>query len=260
MDPARAGEAAGILWDCWRQGRRIDALPASCRPQTVEEGHAVQRALAGLTGDEVIGWKIAATSAEGQRHIGVDGPLAGRLFGRFLRRETDAIAAGPLLMRVAEAEFAFRFARALPARERDYAVAEVLDAVGALHLAIEVPDSRYSDFARAGAAQLVADDACAAFFVLGREVTGWRTLDLVAQKGALYRDGEPFSTGSGAMVLGDPRVALTWFVNDRSRRGEPVPAGTIVTTGTCCKPAAIAPGARVEARFEGLGSVTIRFE
>jgi 2-keto-4-pentenoate hydratase len=260
MDGTRTKEAATILWDCWRQGRRIDGLPPTCRPQTVEDGYAVQAALAALTGDDVIGWKIAATSAEGQRHIGVDGPLAGRLFARFLRQETDAIAATPLLMRVAEAEFAFRFARAMPPREGDYATAEVLDAVGALHLAIEVPDSRYNDFATAGAAQLVADDACAAFFVLGREVKDWRGLDLVAQKGALLRDGDLVSSGSGALVLGDPRLALTWFVNDRSRRGVTVRRGDIVTTGTCAKPAAVAPGARIEARFEGLGAVTIRFD
>lgn len=260
MDGTRTKEAATILWDCWRQGWRIDGLPMACRPQTVEDGYAVQAALATLTGDDVIGWKIAATSAEGQRHIGVDGPLAGRLFARFLRQETDIIAATPLLMRVAEAEFAFRFARPMPPRERGYTTAEVLDAVGALHLAIEVPDSRYNDFASAGAAQLVADDACAAFFVLGREVKDWRGLDLVAQKGALLRNGELVSTGSGALVLGDPRLALTWFVNDRSRRGVTVRQGDIVTTGTCAKPAAVMSGARIEARFEGLGAVTIRFD
>ena len=36
-----------------------------------------------------------------------------------------------------------------------------------LHPAIEIPDSRYDDFTIVGAAQLIADDACAHYFVLG---------------------------------------------------------------------------------------------
>ena len=65
------------------------------------------------------------------------------------------------IMMVAEAEFAFRFARALPKRANPYTQDEVLDAVESLHPAIEVPDSRYNDFVTVGAPQLIADTACA---------------------------------------------------------------------------------------------------
>ena len=59
----------------------------------------------------VAGWKIAATSLAGQKHINVDGPLAGRLLaGRELQPGTPVPLAGNL-MRVAEAEFAFTMAR-----------------------------------------------------------------------------------------------------------------------------------------------------
>ena len=65
------------------------------------------------------------------------------------------------IMMVAEAEFAFKFARRLPKRANPYTQDEVLDAVESLHPAIEVPDSRYNDFAKVGAPQLIADTACA---------------------------------------------------------------------------------------------------
>ena len=57
-------------------------------------------------------------------------------------------------MRVAEPEFVFRFGSALPARAAAYTDAEVLAAVSALHVGIEVPDSRFADFVHAGEAQL----------------------------------------------------------------------------------------------------------
>ena len=48
-----------------------------------------------------------------------------------------------------------------------YTVQQVLDAVDTLHPAIEIPDSRFADFVSAGAAQIIADNACAHLFVLG---------------------------------------------------------------------------------------------
>jgi 2-keto-4-pentenoate hydratase len=104
----------------------------------------------------------------GQRHLNVDGPLAGRLFGE---RAFKAGAEGPFganHMRVAEAEFAFRMAVDLPPRREPYSVDEVLAAVATLHPTIEIPDSRYDDFTVVGAAQLIADNACAHYFALGR--------------------------------------------------------------------------------------------
>ena len=152
MDAQRARQAADILWSAWQEKRLLEALPEDCRPHSLEEGYAIQDTLAARHGGEVIGWKIAATSANGQRHIGVSEPLGGRLFAKFCHPDGARLPAGPLHMRVAEAEFAFRMAKDLPPRATPYATAEVMAAVDTLHLAIEVPDSRYRDFARVGRA------------------------------------------------------------------------------------------------------------
>jgi 2-keto-4-pentenoate hydratase len=259
MDSREAFQAAEILWSAWQQGRRLEALPEDCRPRSVEDGYAIQDAIAANHGGEVIGWKIAATSTEGQRHIGVSEPLGGRLFARFCHGDGAGLPAGGLHMRVAEAEFCFRLARDLPPRARAYAMDEVMAAVGTLHLAIEVPDSRYEDYAHIGAPQLAADDSCACFFVLGREATGWQAVDLAAHPVVAYKNGAAAQHGTGANVLGDPRIALTWLATDRARRGDGLKAGQVVTTGTCVKPVAIAPGDRVVADFGALGQVSVLF-
>jgi 2-keto-4-pentenoate hydratase len=259
MDLRKASQAAEILWSAWRRGRRLGALPEDCRPRSVEEGYAIQDAIASNHGGEVIGWKIAATSTEGQRHIGVSEPLGGRLFARFCHGDGARLPAGGLHMRVAEAEFCFRMARDLPPRGSAYATDEVMAAVATLHLAIEVPDSRYEDYARIGAPQLAADDSCACFFVLGSEAMDWRTVDLAAHPVVAYKNGTVAQHGSGANVLGDPRIALAWLTNDRARRGDGLKAGQVVTTGTCVKPVAIAPGDDVVADFGALGRVSVQF-
>jgi len=162
-------------------------------------------------------------------------------------------------MRVAEPEFAFRMATDLPPRSRPYAVPEVLDAVGTLHPAIEIPDSRFADFASAGEAQLIADNACAYLFVLGAPATAdWRARDLVEERPRIALRGEQF-VGHGRNVLGDPRVALAWLANELRALGITLRAGQVVTTGTCHPPLPITAGDVMEADFGPLGQVSVRF-
>ena len=140
-------------------------------------------------------------------------------------------------MRVAEAEFAFRLKGSLPARERVYGVQEVLDAVESLHPAIEIPDSRYDDYASVGAPQLIADTACACWLLVGEATEAdWRREDLAAHAVDTLLNGQPSGSGVGANVLRDPRLALTWLANELRTYGQGLTAGDLVTTGTCITP------------------------
>ncbi len=163
-------------------------------------------------------------------------------------------------MRVAEVEFAFRMGQHLRPRQSDYEMEEVLAAVDALHPAIEIPDSRLENFAAVGAPQLIADNACAHWFVLGAEATrDWRSLDLSEHQAIGRVLGKVEHQGKGANVLGDPRLALTWLANELSRFGIPLRAGQVVTTGTCVTPLEIEQGDEVFASLGTLGELSVRF-
>lgn len=249
-------KAAGILLDNWSANTRIDFLPEDCRPASRADGYAVARAVGEAGGHDIAGWKIAATSAAGQRHINVDGPLIGRILRHRLLPPGAKVTLGDNIMRVAEAEFAFGFANDLPPRDTPYTMDEALAAVNSLHLSIEVPDSRYNDFTKVGAASLIADTACASWLVLGPAVgVPWRHLDLSAHRVAGFRNGQLAVEGTGKAVLGDPRLALTWFVNEAATYCGGVKAGQFVTTGTCIVPFAIAAGDRISAGYGELGSI-----
>ena len=259
-----ARQAAQEIWTRWQAGTRIDHLPAACRPRSRAEGYAAQAQLPAVSGRGVAGWKIAATSAGGQAHINVSGPLAGRILQGQMCAPGATLSAAGNFMRVAEPELAFGFARDLPPRERPYSEREVLDAVGALHTALEVPSSRFTDFTKAGEAQLLADNACAHQFILGPAVRAdWRGADLATHKvmGTVTKaDGKAWTReGSGAAVLGDPRKALCWLVNELRGLGVTLRAGEFVTTGTCMPPLEMEPGDRVEADYGAFGLLGMRF-
>ena len=259
----RITSAANLLWDCWTQGRRIAAVPAELAPVSRAEGYAIQQRLEARSASPLFGWKIAATSKAGQAHINVDGPLAGRLLQERVIENGGDVPFVVNHMRVAEAEFAFRMGADLPPRPTPYSTPEVLAAVATLHPAIEIPDSRYDDFTLVGAAQLIADNACAHYFVAGPATSAdWRSIDLAAHHAigtVRHADGRWVSRqGIGANVLGDPREALAWLANELSSLGITLRAGELVTTGTCLVPLPIAAADEIEADFGVFGRVTAR--
>ena len=259
-------KAAALLWQHWQAGTVLEALPAALRPRDRAEGYAMQAQLPTVSDRRVVGWKIAATSAAGQAHIQVDGPLAGRVLSGQVDADGATVSLAGRRMRVAEPEFAFRFGHALAPRASAYEVGEVLEAVDALHPAIEVPDSRYADFARAGVAQLLADNACAHRFVLGADVStnvDWRRIDLsthAVTAELIDAAGKQRTTrrGTGAAVLGDPRIALTWLVNELSSLGLTLARGQWVSTGTCMVPLEVLPGDAVRVDYGVLGRMSVR--
>ena len=252
-----AARTAELIWSHWQRGEVLGALPADIRPKTRVEGYAAQAALQLLSTSAMIGWKIAATSANGQAHIGVPGPIAGRLFKERVYEDGAVLPIIGSRMRVAEPEFAFRMARDLPPRTKLYTVNEVMAAVATLHPAIEVPDSRFSDFAKVGEAQLIADNACTHQVVIGRATDAdWRGVDLSQHKARAQVVGKIDREGIGSNVLGDPRLALTWLTNELSGLGITLAAGQVVITGTCAAPLAIGAGDRLLMDFGAFGKVS----
>lgn len=256
LDKDQIAAASQVLVRHWRDGSKLDALETRLRPQSRTDGYAVQAAL----GEQVFGWKIAATSEAGQKHINVAGPLAGRIMHDTVIADGGTASMKGNAMRVGEPEFCFRMGRDLAPRPAPYTIDEVLAAVDTLHPAIEIPDSRFTDFAGAGEAQLIADNACAHLFVLGAATSAnWRAMDLVEERPQIALRGERH-VGHGKNVLGDPRVALAWLANELRGLGISLRAGEVVTTGTCHPPLPIQAGDHFAVDFGVLGKVSVRFE
>ena len=254
-------QAALQLLPAWLHTQAIAGLDSSHRPQNRAEGYQTQQALFEATQDSTYGWKIAATSQAGQKHIGVSGPLAGRLLNSRRLSPGAQVNLQGNLMRVMEAEFAFRMKRdVLRHGPTPLSTADVMDAVAALHLAIEIPNSRYTAFEHVGEASLIADFACAGHVVIGPEVTApWRELALDAHKVQVFKQGQWVADGVGANVLGDPRLALTWLANELQDHGLHLKQNDLIITGTCVVPVPVTEGDQMLADFGVLGQLAVAF-
>ena len=254
-------QAAAQLMPAWIQNHQINALDAQHRPVGRAQGYASQAALFAAIKDNSYGWKIAATSTAGQQHIGVSGPLAGRLLDARRLAPGAAVSLQGNVMRVMEAEFAFHLGQDVRALATTLSQDEVMQCVDGLHLAIEIPNSRYTDFEHVGEASLIADFACAGHVVIGAVVqTPWRDKDLSQHQVQVHRHGLVVAQGQGANVLGDPRLALTWLANELISHGMHLKKGDTVITGTCVVPVPVTEGDQMVADFGDLGQVAVQFQ
>jgi len=244
MDQRAVAQAAELLVAARRTGKLLDALPASCRPQTLDDAHAIQDATLAALGETIAGWKAAIVDGRAVRGA----IMASRVF------ESGAqVKAATMPLLGIEAEIAFRFERdLLPGK---YSYEDVAAAVSAF-AAIELVDSRFRDHTAVSAQERNADFVTNGGFVRGPSAAGWRTLDLTNIAVTLTIGGEEIVKRTGGHAAGDPLKPAVAFANDFPGG---IKAGQFVTTGTYTGMTFAKPGQTVVVEFAGVGAVEVGF-
>lgn len=244
-----------------RTGRDRIVMPERLRTRDWGSVEAVMDRANVLLGWPSGGWKIGAASVDVQRAEGVPGPAPGQL-----RR--DAIYESPATLpaslfinyRCSECEFAFRMAKALPARPAPYSEDEVAAAVEALLLALEIGDTVFDDwYGASGYLGSLMDNGGAAALVVGAPIRDWRGLDLANARIDLSLNGTFVKSGFGRAAMGDPLTSLTWMANWLRERGRQLEAGDIVSTGTCTGHFFVQPGDRLDVDYGPIGKLEVVF-
>jgi 2-keto-4-pentenoate hydratase len=259
MTPAQISEAAGLLAAAYRDGRMLDGLPDSCRPQTEDDANLIQDAVVDQLGVKVAGWKVGATTKEAQANMGFSAPFTGRLLAPIMCTSPVRLLHRELLFPRVECEFALRVGIDLVDRGQPYRRDEVAEVVTALYPGIEIPESRFADGHGLGALALIADQGATGRYVLGAECTDWRHLNLPSCRVVLRINGEVVAAGSGADAMGDPLDSLTWVANHCAAKGDSLRADQVVSTGSCTGIIPVEPGDEVVADFGDLGTVEVSF-
>lgn len=245
--------AARRLADASRSGAQFDALPEHERPVGLAQGYAVQDALRGVLGEDVAGWKVAASNVAALRSSEFGLPLFGYLAASRIHDSGAALPvfeSGPYTI---EVEVAFEIARDVRPAD-DPLIFE--DVVAGAYLAIEVVRSRYINRKVVGAASFVADDSAFYAFIKGdalsrRTPTPWRDATV-----SLLRDGEPVTHALSGDANTDPVESLRLFWEHAATYDIALPAGALITTGTLIAPLDAAEPGRYEGR---LGQASVWF-
>lgn len=226
---------------------------------TIADSYAVQNELRRRfieQGHRLVGWKAGLTSKAKMVQMGVDVPSIGFLTDRMARPENAAISVSGLIHPRVECEVAFVMKHELSGP--DCTAEQVLEATDYVLPAVEIIDSRFSGF-KFDLESVVADNSSSALFVGGGRAHYAEDLDLRSLGVVIEINGEIVAMGASAAVLGHPAEAIAMVVNILSEMGEVLPAGSFVMSGAITEAIAVKPGDSVTARFQELGSVSMRF-
>ncbi|GAB5375050.1 MAG: hydratase [Acuticoccus sp.] len=214
-------------------------------PRTVAEGYALQAAVREALGRPVVGFKVAHAAKQAQRAAGIDAPTVAPLLDGMIVPGETVFPARAFYAPIVEAEIVVELDRPLEGpRRKD----EIIAALRGCRLGIEVADTRYVDKDAMGTAAQIGDMNGGAALVIG-PLLALDTLHelMTAAPSARLGDGTvaPAVPPEGRP---SPIEMIAFLLEFLAERGEGLPAGAIVTTGTHTVPMVSAPG-QITVRF-----------
>lgn len=259
LDEKTISELAAHLEQAELEAQDVVKITDAHPDMDFDDAYAIQYAIRKTKlarGQKLAGLKMGLTSHAKMTQMGVKTPIYGFLMDYMARGDGDEIRFDELIHPKVEPEIAFVTKADL--HGPGCHIGDVLAATDFVVPAMEVIDSRYRDF-KFDLTSVIADNTSSSRFVAGGQAGDPRQLDLRTLGVVLEKNGEVVATGAGAAVLGHPANAVAMLANMLGARGEHVPAGTFIMTGAGTEAVAVAKGDTVTARFQQLGTVSVRF-
>jgi 2-keto-4-pentenoate hydratase len=255
-------KAAARLFEAHERRERFAPLPEGLAPRSAEEGYAIQDAFVALRAAKlgpIAGYKIALSSPEMQRFVGVDVPQAGVILRKLVRRTPARVRASDYVRLIVEFEVGVEIGEDLPAADAPFTRERVLQAVGAVMPAIEIADDRDADYSQLcrHPYELIADNSWNEGAVLGEPVRGWKALDLGQVLGVAAINGKRVGEGRGEAAMGHPFEAVAWIADHLAALGRGLLRGEVVITGSMITSKVVKAGDRVDFHLEGVGGVVL---
>lgn len=244
------GEMAAVLDNAARNAKSV----AQIDPQgemTLADAYAIQSASIQRRlsrGERRVGVKMGFTSRSKMAQMGLSDVIWGRLTNAMLVEEGARISFANYVHPRAEPELAFVLKKPLAG---DVTAVEALAAVEAIAPAIEIIDSRYTDF-KFSLQDVIADNASSSGFVIGPWCSprdDFSNLGLT-----LSVDGRVVQVGSTAAILNHPLRSLVAAARLSAAAGETLEPGWVVMAGGATAAEWINPGQYVSIEMERLGS------
>jgi 2-keto-4-pentenoate hydratase len=208
--------------------------------------------------ESVSGWKVARVPPAQQAQYAEE-----RLVGPVFAPNVHVASAGRSIdcpvfdggFAAVEAEIVICVGRDAPPDKVEWTLDEAAEFVGELCIGIEIASSPLATLNELGAGAVVSDFGNNWGVVVGPAVSDWRGIyEVTAQS---FIDGEFVGRGVTSLRHG-PIGALAFTLGKSARRGRPLRAGAVISTGMITGVHDIRPGQRSRHVFQGLGEVGCR--
>ena len=259
LSPETIAQLAEHLENCQLQAKDTPKITDDHPQMDWSDAYAIQDAILArklARGARVVGLKAGLTSHAKMKQMGVTDPVFGFLVDEYVVPEGGEVKVSELIHPKVEPEICFVTRTEL--KGPGCHIGAVLAASDIVLPGIEVIDSRYRDF-KFDLKSVIADNTSAVRFVVGGHAVDARSVDLRTTGIVLEKNGQVVALGAGAAVVGHPAAAVAMLVNHLGRRGQSLPAGSLVLSGGITEAVAVQAGDNVTLRVQGMGSVSVRF-
>ena len=259
MDSSERQVAADALFAAERDRISIARLTDTWPEMSVVDAYEIQRLNIDrrvASGRRVRGHKVGLSSPVMQKMMGVDQPDYGHLLDDMFVFEGTTVDTASMCFPRVEVEVGFVLGDRISGPGAH--VGDVLRATAFVVPAIEIIDSRITGW-EIRLPDTIADNASSAKLVLGGRATKIEDVDLRRIGGLLSVNGEIVDSGAAGAVLGNPATSVAWLANVLCDFGIALEAGDVVLPGSFTRAVDVGPGDVVEASFDHLGDVAVKF-
>lgn len=246
-----------------REARPLLTYPGVL-PRSLDEAYRVQDRALAIGAGAIGGWKVGRIMLPASETVGSD-RLAGPIFADSIL--VSHAGEKPVSMTVfeggfgaAEAEFLLRVGEAPPAGKTEFSLDETATLIEAVHLGIEIASSPLATINDLGPAVTISDFGNNNGLVIGESIPDWRSFAFADWRVNLLVDGAEAGSGSASAMPDGPLGAARFLFGLLGRRGIAVERGQWISSGAVTGVHPVAPGACVEALFDGTHRVSCTIE
>lgn len=244
-----------------REARPLSSYPGAL-PTTLDQAYRVQDCALALGAGAIGGWKVGRILSPTSEEVGSD-RLAGPIFADSILLAGE----GPVIMGVfeggfgaAEAEFLLQVGKAPMAGQTEFSLDEAAALIGAAHFGIEIASSPLAAINDLGPAVTISDFGNNNGLVIGDPIPNWRSFAFADWPVSLLVDGVEAGAGKASAMPDGPLGAARFLFELLGRRGISVARGQWISSGAVTGVHPVAPGAFVEAVFDGTHKVSCTIE
>ena len=247
------------LHEARKKAKEIPPLSREYADLSVADAYRIQAA--GLAyryaeGERLVGMKMGLTSEAKRKQMNLHSPVYGALTDR-MRVAGEVFKLDGSIHPKIEPEIAFRTRRALKGRiSRD----EALDACEVALPAMEILDSRYTDFKYFSLPDVVADNSSSYMFVLGQNEVPPRSVELPRLKMTMEVNGQLAQAATADAISGDPIISVVQLCEMLAAHDKELPEGSVVLAGAATVAHMLKRGDSIRLIVESLGEVRVQVE
>ena len=241
-----------------RLARALPAYPG-IMPRDMATAYAVQEEAIARWPDAIAGWKVGLVPPPLQAAMGTI-----RLIGPIFRGGVFPSAAAPVHLAAIEGGFAAIEAELVavcadnaPDDKTDWTLDEAARLVGAWHIGVEFAASPLATINDLGPTVVASDFGNNGGLVFGAGVSAAIAADPSSLFCRSFVEGEEVGAATASVLPGGPLEAVRFILGLLARRGRPLRAGQMISTGAITGVHRIFPGQSARVEFAGQGSIDV---